>query len=122
MQRRVSIISEVAILLKAVRARLQSCPDTESEQSILRLLITALAVGYLHWMGVFDLDGSNANVVLDRYAAAGCILSALAIFAAIIASPGKNALRRHAGMLSDMGFVSYAMYSGGALTSFFPAY
>ncbi len=117
MQQRISIISEVAILLKAVRARLQSCPDTESEQAILRLLITSLAVAYLHWMGVFALDGSNANAVLDRYAAAGCILSALVILAVIIVSPRKNALRRHAGMLSDMGFVSYAMYSGGALTA-----
>ncbi len=117
MQQSLSIISEAVILLKTVRARLRSCPDTESEQAILRLCITALVLAYLHWMGVFELEGSNANVVMDRFAAAGCLLSALAILAAIIAFPGKSDLRRHAGMLSDMGFVSYAMYSGGALTA-----
>jgi two-component system sensor histidine kinase RpfC len=115
-QQGLSIISEAAILLKTVRARLQSCPNTESEQAILRLGITLVVVGYLYSMDVFALDGSNSSVVLDRFAAAGCLFSALAILAAIIASPRKSELRRHAGMLSDMGFVSYAMYSGGALT------
>ncbi|HSS64994.1 MAG TPA: ATP-binding protein [Gammaproteobacteria bacterium] len=104
-------------MLKSVHTRLRSCPDAESEQAILRLCITALVVAYLHWMGVFASDGSNANVVLDRYAAAGCLVSAVAILAAIIAYPRKSALRRHLGMLSDMAFVSYAMYSGGALTA-----
>ncbi len=117
MQQSLSIISEAAILFKTVRARLKRCPDTESEQAILRLCITAIVVAYLHWMGVFELDGSNANVALDRLAAAGCVISALAILAAIIAYPKKSEIRRHAGMLSDMGFVSYAMYSGGGLTA-----
>ncbi len=117
MQQSLSIISEAAILLKTVRARLKRCPDTESEQAILRLCISGIVVAYLHWMGVFELDGSNANVALDRLAAAGCVISALAILAAIVAYPKKSEIRRHAGMLSDMGFVSYAMYSGGALTA-----
>ncbi|MDX1527952.1 MAG: histidine kinase dimerization/phospho-acceptor domain-containing protein, partial [Gammaproteobacteria bacterium] len=117
MQQSLSIISEAAILLKTVHARLKRCPDTESEQAILRLCITAIVVAYLHWMGVFELDGSNANVALDRLAAAACVISALAILAAIIAYPKKSEIRRHAGMLSDMGFVSYAMYSGGGLTA-----
>ncbi len=115
MQQSLSIITELGILQKTIRARLRSCPDTEPEQAIVRLVVTTVVIAYLYWTGVFEVGPDRPAAVLNRFVAATAFISALGILVAIILHPGKNEPRRYLGMVSDMSLISYGIYTGGEL-------
>ncbi|MCP5150380.1 MAG: response regulator [Ectothiorhodospiraceae bacterium] len=97
--------------------RLRRCPDSEPEQALLRLLLSALIVGHLWLGGAFAGEVLDADLLLRRIMGASCLLSALAIMAAVVAWPVGSAARRVLGMLSDVVFVTYALWAGGAVAA-----
>ena len=99
------------------RDRLRQCPDTEPEQAIIRVAIVTLVVAYLYWAGVFEGEASNLRVLLHRVMGGSVLVVSWGILIAILISPEKSVLRRLIGMLSDMGYTSYALYGGGAVGS-----
>ena len=100
-----------------LRDRLQRCPDTEPEQAVIRAAIVTLVVTYLFWAGVFDGEATDLRVVLHRVMGASVLAVSWGILIAIVVSPGKSVLRRFIGMLSDMGYTSYALFGGGAVSA-----
>lgn len=100
-----------------LRHRLSQCPDTEPEQAIIRVTIVTLVVAYLYWAGVFDGEAGNSRVLLHRVMGASVLAVSWGILITIVASPGKSVLRRLIGMLSDMGYTSYALLGGGAVSA-----
>jgi len=97
-----------------LRDRLGRCPDTEPEQAIIRVAIVTLVVAYLYWAGVFDGDSNNISVFLHRVMGISVLAVSWGILIAIVVSPEKSVMRRFVGMLSDMGYTSYALFGGGA--------
>ncbi len=102
-------------MLKTIHSRLKSCPDTEPEQAILRLVISIAVFAYAFWIGVFNSDPSNPNYLVNRIVVTAAFLSAMGIFFAILLYPQKSELRRYYGMVSDIAFISYCIYAGGEL-------
>ena len=100
-----------------LRDRIRRCPDTEPEQACIRVAIVTLVVAYLYWAGVFDGDSDDLRVILHRTMGASVLLVSWGIVIAILVNPRKSVLRRVIGMVSDMGYTSYALWGGGAVGS-----
>jgi len=100
-----------------LRDRIRRCPDTEPEQAIIRVAIVTLVVAYLYWAGIFDGESTDIRVFLHRVMGATVLVVAWGILLAILANPRKSVLRRVIGMVSDMGYTSYALWGGGAVGS-----
>jgi two-component system sensor histidine kinase RpfC len=98
-----------------LRHRLRQCPDTEPEQAIIRVVIVTLVVTYLYWAGVFEGEATDPRVLLHRIMGGSVLAVSWGILIGILINPGKSVSRRLIGMLSDMGYTSYALYGGGAV-------
>jgi len=117
---RLNVINPVRLLRDAIRLlrdRARRCPDTEPEQACIRVVIVSLVVAYLYWAGAFDGDPHDLTVLTHRVMGSTVLIVSWGILIAIIANPSKSILRRFIGMLSDMGYTSYALYGGGAVSS-----
>ena len=96
-----------AIWWRWLRARLAARPDTEHEQAIVRLVLGAL-------LGIYLLPE-----ILQRHAEGlpephilvwiGFLVFSIAIFGAILASPGASPARRIAGIVGDATTLSWCM-------------
>jgi len=100
-----------------LRDRLRRCPDTEPEQAAIRVVIVTLVVAYLYWAGVFDGEATNLRSLLHRVMGISVLIVSWGILIAILINPEKSVSRRLVGMLSDMGYTSYALYGSGAVGS-----
>jgi len=100
-----------------LRGRLQRCPDTEPEQACIRVAIVTIVVAYLYWAGVFEGDPTDLRVLLHRVMGISVLVVSWGILIAILVNPRKSVLRRLIGMVSDMGYTSYALWGGGAIGS-----
>jgi two-component system, sensor histidine kinase RpfC len=100
-----------------LRDRWQRCPDTEPEQAAIRVVIVTLVVAYLYSAGVFEGEATDLRVFLHRVMGASVLVISWGILIAILINPEKSVLRRLIGMLSDMGYTSYALYGSGAVGS-----
>ena len=98
-----------------LRQRLRQCPETEPEQAIIRVAIVTLVVAYLYWAGVFDGEATDLRVLLHRIMGGSVLVVSWGILIGILINPEKSVARRLIGMLSDMGYTSYALYGGGAV-------
>ncbi len=109
-----------SFLVKALawlRDRIGQCPDTEPEQACIRVAIVTLVVAYLYLAGVFEGDPTELRVLLHRVMGISVLVVSWGILIAILVSPRKSIVRRAIGMLSDMGYTSYALWGGGAVSS-----
>ena len=109
-----------SFLVKALawlRDRIGQCPDTEPEQACIRVAIVTLVVAYLYWAGIFEGDPTELRVLLHRVMGISVLVVSWGILIAILVSPRKSIVRRAIGMLSDMGYTSYALWGGGAVSS-----
>ena len=100
-----------------LRDRWRRCPDTEPEQAAIRVVIVTLVVAYLYLAGVFEGEATDLRVFLHRVMGASVLAISWGILIAILINPEKSVLRRLIGMLSDMGYTSYALYGSGAVGS-----
>jgi two-component system sensor histidine kinase RpfC len=90
-------------LLANMRARLAARPDTEHEQALVRLVITALLVLYL----LPDSVGAGRALIL--YVGGAHLALSLAVFLRILHSPVKSPTRRVIAMFGDFFTVTCYM-------------
>jgi two-component system sensor histidine kinase RpfC len=95
--------------LAFLRERLKKRPDSEHEQSALRVVIGFIVFVYLYfalsWDGVIQPNEQKFLLI--------CLLViplSLAILLSTIISPDISVLRRFIGMVIDLGFTTYALY------------
>lgn len=93
-----------------LRGRLRQCPDTEPEQSIIRLSVGIVVLGYLFWRGFF---GDSLNLTMGI----AFVLVSYGIVGWIIVRPAKSVTRRGVGMVTDLSLISYCMYSASTLAT-----
>ena len=102
-------------LISRLKDRLHKCPETEPEQAIIRVVIVALLVLYLHWVSAFgQVDSVSAQLVFQILAGSSVLISLL-ILVAIIVNPVKSVKRRVLAMALDVVFISCSVYVGGEL-------
>jgi two-component system sensor histidine kinase RpfC len=87
--------------------------DSEHDQALIRMVITALFMVYLtvlwHFKGA-DTEIAFANLV---FVSSGVVLISIAIFLAISLKPRVSPARRVVGMIVDLGASSYGLIYGG---------
>lgn len=90
----------MASVVRKLKSRLATRPDSEHQQSLIRIAITALFTGYLGWR---HIDGAVADATLPVtwLILVGELVVALGLFAAILWRPGVSHPRRWIGMLAD---------------------
>ena len=102
-----------------IRGRLAGRPDTEHEQALVR-------IGMSVFLGVYMLPELWGNVGLtDPHALVGLgyFLSSVALFGAILASPGISSTRRLVGNVLDVGMLTWSMvFFGDYALPFFLVY
>ncbi len=112
----ISFTSGVASALKRRFPRLQPCPDSELEQSLVRLLFAGLFLFYIAAFQLFDgLDSSQSKRLYP--VGYSYLLISLLIVGAIAMQPEHYRLRRLATTSLDAVMISVAMWLGGETTS-----
>lgn len=91
-----------------LRGRLRQCPDTEPEQSIIRLSVGIVVLGYLFWRGFF---ANSLNLTMGLT----FVLVSFGLVGWIIVHPVKSVTRRGVGIVTDLSLISYVMYSASTL-------
>jgi CheY-like chemotaxis protein/HPt (histidine-containing phosphotransfer) domain-containing protein len=96
-----------------IAAKLRDRPDSEHELAFYRLAAGALAGCYLLIAG--SLEGRGGHDLLGSivWLFAAFELASLGIFCHLLLRPGASAARRLAGILLDLGALSYCMHVGG---------
>ncbi len=97
--------------IKTVINRLKSSPGREWEQSIVRVVIATLMIGYclsLQLLPPVDEGIKQLCIISSLY-----LLIAFCIVAAISIDPKRYRLRRQLTILFDVGMVTWAMLVGG---------
>lgn len=87
-------------------------PDSEHEQALIRVVITAIIFLYL-WVSFRGGDASSDNILYAVIVAGGGFLLSIVLFCTIITSARKSATRRIIGMLVDLGGTSAALFWAG---------
>lgn len=90
----------MAFELRKLKSRLAARPDSEHQQVLVRIAITALVIGYLGWSDV-HVAPERATQPLTWLILIGALAIALGLFAAILWRPDVSHTRRWIGMLTD---------------------
>ncbi len=97
-----------------VKQRFEHRTDAEHIQVLIRLGIVSTAMLYFH-SAFFAGNADNAEyVLLARWAVSIAFVITIALFAAILISPGESVLRRIVGLVHDVIAISTAMFLGEA--------
>ncbi len=90
--------------------------DSEHEQAVIRILVGALAAGYLFYL---MLGGKSAPEILvpTTLTITGFFIAAACIVGWLCFDPGKSIKRRIVGCCVDMGAVTTALYLNGNLAA-----
>jgi signal transduction histidine kinase/DNA-binding response OmpR family regulator len=88
--------------------RFNSCPDTESEQAFIRIVVILVIIAYLYVAGAYTSPTGKEFNFFSWLA----FLNAISIVVWIFFHPGKLIVRRIYSLLSDNLFVSMLMYFG----------
>ena len=98
-------------LLERIKARFENRPDTEHEQSLVRVAIVLIVLVYLVAVSLFGEISESALhglIILSLF-----LVFSLAMIAAIALNPGISIPRRVICMLGDMGMITYLLYYYG---------
>ncbi|MEW8053333.1 MAG: ATP-binding protein [Candidatus Thiodiazotropha sp.] len=101
--------------LETIIDRLKSAPDREWEQSIVRVVIATLILGYCLSLQLFMPPDELYQLLC--YIASLYLFVALSIVVAITIEPKRYQLRRQMTMLFDVGIVTWSMWVGGECVS-----
>ncbi len=107
----VSDITERRTLLQRLKARFENRPDTEHEQSLVRVAIVMLVLIYLSAVALFGTPSESAQhglLVLSLF-----LLFSVIMIVAIAIKPGVSITRRIICMFGDMGMITYLLYYYG---------
>jgi two-component system sensor histidine kinase RpfC len=108
--------------LRWLRERLAGRPDSEHEQSLIRVAFGSVTLLYCAVLEASRVAPPHVLGIPMAIAGAGLLLS-LAIFADIAARPAASPLRRALGILLDATSLSAFLYFGAAFTAFwYPIY
>lgn len=98
-------------LLQWMLERFRNRPDTEHEQSLVRVAIVVIVLIYLGTVSVF---GQPSESALHGVIVLGLFLAfSLIMVGAIAVNPGISVPRRAVCMFGDMGIISYLLYYYG---------
>ena len=86
---------------------------TETEQAILRVIISTAVVGYLYSAGVFTDSAVNTQALLFSIAGVAYLVFAWGLLLTILLHPQGSAIRKHAGIVMDTAGISFAMWGAG---------
>ncbi|MEW8627800.1 MAG: ATP-binding protein [Candidatus Thiodiazotropha sp.] len=98
-------------LLERIKGRFENRPDTEHEQSLVRVAIVLIVLVYLIAVSLFGEISESALhglIILSLF-----LVFSLAMIAAIVVNPGISIPRRVICMLGDMGMITYLLYYYG---------
>lgn len=108
-------------LLQRIKARFENRPDTEHEQSLVRVAIVLLVLFYLAINSIFGELSESAYhglTILSLFLAFSLIM-----IAAIALNPGVSIPRRVVCMFGDMGMITYLLfYYGEIMTPLYIVY
>jgi CheY-like chemotaxis protein len=96
-----------------IAAKLRERPDSEHELALYRLAVGALAGCYLLIAGSLEERGGHDLLGSIVWLFAAFELASLGMFCHLLLRPGASAARRLAGILLDLGALSYCMHVGG---------
>jgi two-component system sensor histidine kinase RpfC len=101
--------------LKTIIDRLKTSPDREWEQSIVRVVLATMMLGYCLSLQLFMTSDERYGVLCGI--GLFYLFVALCVVAATSINPKQYQLRRHFTMLFDVGMVSWGMWVGGECVS-----
>lgn len=90
----------------------RSCPDTESEQSLIRVVLVSTICAYAFSIGGFDRSPQYLLLCL-------ALFNSVFIIGWIACDPDRSLLRRVYSITTDSGSISILMYVGEQSTIFF---
>jgi CheY-like chemotaxis protein len=96
-----------------IAAQLRDRPDSEHDLALYRLAAGGLAACYLLIAGSIGERGDHDLLRSTVWLFAAFELASLGIFCHLLLRPGASAARRLAGILVDLGALSYCMHIGG---------
>ena len=102
-----------ASLLRWMRARLASRPDTEHEQAIVRTAVGVVLFFYLLPGALRDTGIAPSTDRVYLAVMVGYLAFALAVYAGILFQPGTSQVRRVASACVDIGAVTFFMAHSG---------
>ncbi|HYB11568.1 MAG TPA: ATP-binding protein [Alphaproteobacteria bacterium] len=115
-------VGQVLGLIRRLRDRLVGRPDSEHEQSLIRVIFGFVTVCYVAGLGEFGYASAERLVYPFAIAAVGLALS-IAIFAHIVVAPTSSPGRRICGALVDLACLTAFLHTGEELTAFwYPVY
>jgi two-component system sensor histidine kinase RpfC len=97
--------------LKTIIDRLKTSPEREWEQSIVRVVLATLMLGYCLSLQIFATPDERYRVLCSIGLL--FLFVALCVVVAIFIDPKRYQLRRQLTMLFDVSMVSWAMWVGG---------
>ncbi|MCG7984226.1 MAG: ATP-binding protein [Candidatus Thiodiazotropha lotti] len=98
-------------LLERIKSRFNNRPDTEHEQSFVRIAIVLIFLGFLV---IVSRYGEISESVLHGLIILGLYLVfSLVMIVAIALNPGISIIRRVTCMLGDMGMITYLLFYYG---------
>jgi CheY-like chemotaxis protein/HPt (histidine-containing phosphotransfer) domain-containing protein len=107
----------------AAAARLRDSPARERDLALYRFAAGGLVGGYLLIAGWLGGAGGRDLLSPIAWLLVGFELAALAVLCHLLLRPGRSAGRRLAGMLVDLGALSYCMHVGGETAApLYPVY
>jgi len=108
--------------LHRLREQLVGRPDSEHEQSLIRIAIACVALCYVFILLKFDIASYERLGYPLAIAGVGILLS-LAIFTHLVVVPSASPARRICGALVDISFLTAYLHTGEELTAFwYPVY
>ena len=99
-----------------IAAKLEGRPDTEHELVLYRVVLGGLAGCYLLIAGWLEPHGGQDLIRSVAWLIITYELVSLAIFGDLLLRPAASPARRLAGILLDVGALSYCMHVGGELS------
>ncbi len=113
-----TVILADAVITKQLRTiinRLKMSPDSEWEQSLVRVIIAVLMICYCLSLRLITPSDQQVQVLCNI--AALYLLVACSISIAISIAPKRYIVRRQLTMLFDVGMITWAMWAGGECAS-----
>jgi two-component system sensor histidine kinase RpfC len=99
--------------LQRLKARFEQRPDTEHEQSLVRVAIVVVVLVYLSGLALFGNSSESAQhglLILSLF-----LIFSVTMIAAIAVTPGISITRRIICMFGDMGMITYLLYYYGEI-------
>ncbi len=100
---------------RRIWGRVNTCPDSEPEQALIRITICTLVMLYLSASGAFDGWASDPIAFFNLWFMVSIVGFSWILLALIAIKPRESVPRRLVGMVVDLSATSYGMFATGAV-------